>query len=276
MADIEGKGVVNLCIKQVATDLNLSPRTVRDYIRKCRQFEFFRHIKWDGADYCLVYYSGLAKVIASKSKTGPVQVLLSPADLKFKKAVIVEAIVASQQEQSFYKAKEQQCKTQQTNKPAMVTTDQLFNKRPSVYAGGTFSIEYKTSRFTFVSPNFPNFGTSQQSIAHIIGRSVRTVQRRLSNQYRQLLAQRHNDDLSPLPRTQLAKEVGDKTIVDHINAENLERIPFIFFKGKAWDPLCNVYLTDRQTKGQKRLNRRILSLDTSIDFFNLNRPIPEA
>jgi hypothetical protein len=202
--------------------------------------------------------------------------LLSPADLKFKKAVIVEAIVASQQEQSFYKAKEQQCKTQQTNKPAMVTTDQLFNKRPSVYAGGTFSIEYKTSRFTFVSPNFPNFGTSQQSIAHIIGRSVRTVQRRLSNQYRQLLAQRHNDDLSPLPRTQLAKEVGDKTIVDHINAENLERIPFIFFKGKAWDPLCNVYLTDRQTKGQKRLNRRILSLDTSIDFFNLNRPIPEA
>jgi|GEM_PF-6623127 len=274
MSDIEGAGHVTISVSQAALDLNLAPRTIEDYIRRCRQYEYFRHIEWLTKDLCHVYYASLAKVIATKSTIGgEVQTLLSPGDLKFKKAVIVEAAIASKQDQSFYQAKEYQKTRQETNKPAMVTVDQLFNEdRSSVNAGGNPLIKYKTNRFTFVDSQFPNFGASTITIASMLGRSARTIQRRLSNQYRQLLSNRHQQDLPVLPRTQLAKESGDAFVVAAMNDENLTPDPFIYFKSKAWVPLCNVYQTDILTFGMRRINNRARKLDLSISFYIGNRP----
>lgn len=268
MSDLEGAGHVTISVKQAAIDLHLAPRTIKDYIRRCKQFGYFRHIEWLTDDLCHIYYSSLPKVIAAKSTFGECQTLLSPEDLKFKKAIIVEAAIASKQAQSFYKAKEAQRTRQETNKPTMVTVDELFNgDRSSVNAGGNPLIKYKTNRFTFVDSQFPHFGASTTTIGNLLGRCARTIQRRLSARYRQLLSQRHQQDLPALPKTQLAKEFGDASVVAAMNDENLTPDPFIYYKSKAWVPLCNVYQTDIFTKGQRRINNRVKKLDSSPSFY---------
>lgn len=207
MLDISGCGHAWLPINWVADQLGLKHRTVIDYVRRCKQKVLFRKIHWQG-DWVHVYYSSMAKVACHYSSPSGCRVLVGPEHLKFKKAIIPEAIAKAKQEQSLWKQQEEQKAKQGNRKPRMNTLGQVFRSGSSHHAGGKSPILRRTQRFTFVSAEFTAFGISQPTIANEMGRSERTVNRRLSNAYRQFLAARHQAELAPLNRAQLAVQTS--------------------------------------------------------------------
>lgn len=263
LQDKPGSGRAVLDIQSMASVLDLSPRTCRDYVRRCRQYGFFRWIEWSGADQVKVYYSALDRMIALYSGPGNCQVQVGESDLMFKKAIIVEAIAQNKQEQSYYNRIQEIKGPRQYRDSRVLTVGAVFGGRSSVNASGASRhIMFRTTRFTLVSADAPTIGASLPTIAAQLGRSPRTASRRLSNRYRQRLADRHQSPLAPLPRVQLAKDAGPQELAQHLASESFGENNLILAFGRAWKPGCNVYLPNIDTKGQKRRNKRIAALDT--------------
>jgi hypothetical protein len=260
MLDPSGCGHAWLPINWAVDQLGLKRRTVIDYVRRCNQYGLFRKTRWRG-DWVHVYYSSIAKVACHYSGPGGCRVLVGPEHLKFKKAIIPEAIVKAKQQQSFWKQREEQKATQGTRKPQMNTLGQVFGSESSHYAGGKSPILRRTQRFTFVSAEFTAFGVSQPTIADEMGRSERTVNRRLSNTYRQSIAARYQAELAPLNRAQLAVQTPlSPDMVQFASSESLEPDSCIRAFGQVWKPGCTLYWSGLEVKGQRRLNNQISAL----------------
>ncbi len=272
MLDPKGSGWATLSVAQAAETLNLSKRTVIDYVRRCRQCGLFRSIQWHGPDHVRVFYSSLPKVAHAYSSSGGCRALVEPKDLKFKKAIVVEAIAKSKQQQSFYKQHKEQQTKQNKKRPQMNTLGQVFGKESSHYAGGTSPILRRTQRFTFVDSSFTVFGTSQRTIGASIDRSERTICRRLSNRYRESLASRHQEDLKGLNRTQVVvkKEITPK-MLQFQRSESLERDTYFEAFGQVWQTRCTVYWSDLPIKGQKRKNKHIPLSQVPIKLLTMKR-----
>lgn len=266
MLDLKGSGWASLSVAQAAEILNLSPRTVVDYVRRCCQHGMFRSLRWDGQNHVQVFYSSLPKVAYAYSSSGGCRVLVEPENLKFKKAIVIEAIAKSKQQQSFYKQHKEQQTKQNKKKPRMNTLGQVFGKESSCYAGGTSPILRRTQRSTFVDSSFTVFGTSQLTIAASVGRSERTVRRRLSSQYREDLASRHQKDLTVLKKTQLAiKTKISPEMLQFQRSESLNGDNYFEAFGQVWRAGCTLYWSDLQIKGQKHLNKLMNRLEGSFD-----------
>ncbi|MBE9113959.1 hypothetical protein IQ273_31810 [Nodosilinea sp. LEGE 07298] len=277
MLDLKGSGWASLSIVQAAEILNLARRTVVDYVRRCRQYGLFRSLRWDGPNHVRVFYSSLPKVAHAHSSSGGCRVLVEPENLKLKKAIVVEAIAKSKQQQSFYKQHKEQQTKQNRKKPQINTLSQVFGKESSHYAGGTSPILRRTQRFTFVDSLFTIFGTSQPTIAASVGRSERTVRRRLSNQYREALAIRHQKDLTVLKRTQLAlKTEISPEMLRFQRSESFSQDNFFEAFGQVWRAGCNVYSSDLQIKGQRRVNKHVTRLEESVDLLEESTPLKES
>jgi hypothetical protein len=136
MLDVSGCGHAWLSIEWAVAQLGLKRRTVIDYVRRCNQYGLFPAIHWQG-DCVHVYYSSMAKVAYHYSGPGGCRVLVGPEHLKFKKAIIPEAIVKAKQQQSFWKQREEQKAKQGTRKPRMNTLGQVFRSESSHYAGAS-------------------------------------------------------------------------------------------------------------------------------------------
>jgi hypothetical protein len=129
--------------------------------------------------------------------------------VKFKKAIIVEAIAKSVQEHSYYKQREYQKTQQQRKNPYMNTLGQVFGPASSLNAsGGTSPVLRRTERFTFVRGNFTRIGASQPTIAGWLNRHERTARRRLSKTYRAKLQERVGEGLASLNRAQIVVQTN--------------------------------------------------------------------
>lgn len=260
MLDVSGSGHVWVSVDWAAKQLGLKRRTVIDYVRRCHQYGLFRSIRWQG-DFVHIYYSSLPKVACAYSGPGGCRVLVEPGEVKFKKAMIAEAVAKTKQNQSYYlQHKEQQAK-QGTKKPRMNTLEQVFGSGSSHYAGGKSPVLRRTQRFTFVISEFPLFGASQPIMAAEINRHERTVRRRLSKQYRESLATRHQADLPPLNRAQLAIQTRlSPDALWFYQSQSFDAEHYFTAFGRVWRPACTLYWSELPIKGQRRLNHQISRL----------------
>lgn len=257
--DEPGQGRTVLNITHMADTLHLSRRTIKDYVRRCREKGYFRWISWVSSDWVEVSYTGLPKVIATKSGPGNLQAHIGLADLKHKKAILVAAIAKSKQEQSYHNVWEGIEAPKEFRGYHMLSYDEVFGGRASVTAsGGRSFVQFRTRRFTFVKAETPTFGASIPTMAKEIGRSPRTVRRRLSASYRAKLSTRLGSKLDPIRKTQIAVDVGPEAAAKFFASESLGRDrELITAFGRSWRPGCNIYQIDLDTRGQKRLNRKI-------------------
>lgn len=257
--DEAGSGCVDIDIATMADELARSPRTCKDHLRACKRSGLFRRIKWIDKDHVRVYYSAMAKVLAARGMVNSIAVdKVSIDNLKHKKVVIAMAAAQVKQDQSLHCCLEETPGTNKGRNPDVMQPAAIFGGRTSLKAsGGTKSIRYRTKRFTLLKAGTPTYGASQAAIAKVLGRAERTVRRRLSAPYARQLAVRLNSDLKPVPKVQLAVDVGPSAIADLDRQANFGSTRLIKAFGRAWNPKCNVYLCDRELSGSKRLNKEV-------------------
>lgn len=263
IVDEAGSGCVDIDIATMAKDLARSERTCKDHLRMCKRSGFFRRIKWIDKDHVRVYYSAMAKVLAVRGMVNSAALdKIGVDDLKHKKVAIALAGAQHKQDQSLHQCEETTPghKDQGRNMKVPTPSSYFAGRASSFASGGNSFVQYRTKRFTFVKPSTPIYGASQPAIAAVLGRSTRTIRRRLSAPYARTLAARLGSDLKPVPKMQLAVEVGPAAIADFDRAENFGSTRLIQAFGKSWNPKCNLYLCDRDLSGAGRLNKKIKRL----------------
>lgn len=255
-----GEGCVEIDVKVMATDLALAPRTCKDHIRKCNREGFFRTIEWlDGGKRVRVYYSAMVKVLADRGITeNLVASDITIEDLKHKKVAIAAVMAKYKQEQSRHCCEESTPGKYKGRNPNVKSVGAFFGGRTSfMTSGGTSPVQFRTKRFSFVPATTAVYGASQDSIAAALGRSTRTIRRRLSAPYARKLAARFDSDLKPIPKMQIAVDVGPAAIADFDRAENFGSTRLIQAFGRSWNPKCNLYWVDFDLRSCGRLNRGI-------------------
>lgn len=259
-----GSGRAEINVAKAARDLDLAPRTVQDYVRRCRQHGLFRAICWHGTDHVRMVYTSLAKVACAWPGGSGVMVSVAPNQLKLKKAIIAEAEAVGLQRQSYWSQKQEQKGKQHRNQPHMPALAPIFGPTSSDNAGGTSSILYRGQRCLFVDGQFPVFGATQATLAGRLGCHPNTMQRRLSNRYRHSLAERRGADLDTLERLQLAIRTAiPPGTLQHARAESWggdEGIAYFEQHGRVWQASCCIYNSELVVRSPRRLNNRIARL----------------
>jgi hypothetical protein len=188
--DFQGCGNVEIDLRIAALALSKSLYTIRRWLKSGLQMGFFRGSRRVATKQYRIFYTSLEKIccllnIADIGACTDIEV----CDLKNAKFIATEATAKQQQERSKFQAKEGKRKNLKKCIPTaeVLTTSDLC----------TGAILHKVGRFTYLKFYAHPHGASQKGIAEKVGRHISTVQRRLSDGYRE----QHN--LKPIPKTQL-------------------------------------------------------------------------
>ncbi len=227
-----GRSVIN--VNDVAEALEVSPRTIRHWMKECKEKGYFRSIIKQGAGIYVVYYAALTKLTKGWGPTA--SILLS--DLKNYKTCTAEIQAQSLQAQSRY------CAMKYHGKKALKPED-LFNN-PSEISTGVLHVK---GSLLMVKQSFILFGASQVGIASRLGRSISTVARRLKDTQKVRLAQRHR--LNYTEKRILAEEWDPQVG------------RFFFYKKGLFKLHTNVYYPSYTLHSTKRRTSQVRE-----DFFN--------
>lgn len=272
LLDTKGLGKAKISVSKAAEELGLKPQTVRLYLKQCLSKGLIRYAKKLEKGTHLIYYVGVGKLIAKQvgysledlENHVDVGIFLDLPSLRQKKTVIPEAFLAHRQKQAQYAAFKLQQKLQEKKKPRVVELEEfLTGLESSHYEGAAPHVLRKEGRYTFVSQDCPSFGGTQQFVADALGKSRRTVNKRVSNKYREKYATSKNLPIKDLYRTQLLRFFGTEEEGRWMQASTFqefgEYIPMIFWDGKAWICLPAVYdspyVDNTLRRGTKRVKR---------------------
>lgn len=289
LLDTSGVGKVKISTSKAAAELGLQPQTVRLYLKQCLSKGLIRYAKKLEKGTHLIYYVGVGKLIAKQvgysleelENHVDVGVFLDLPTLIQKKTVIPEAFLAHRQKQAQYAAFKLQQKLQEKKKPRVVELEEfLTGLESSHYEGAAPHVLRREGRYTFVSKDCPSFGGTQQFVADALGKSRRTINKRVSNKYRKKHAESKKLPIRDLNRTQLLRLFGTEEEGRWTQANTFQEfgiyIPMIFWDGKAWICLPAVYdspyVDNKLRRGVKRV-KRVAKL--YIQKLNQSR-VPEA
>ncbi|MBW4480836.1 MAG: hypothetical protein KME54_29385 [Tolypothrix brevis GSE-NOS-MK-07-07A] len=199
--DFQGCGNVEIDLRIAAIALDKSLYTIRRWLKSGLEMGFFRGSRRVATKQYRIFYTSLDKIcyllnIADIGACTDIEV----CDLKNAKFIATEAQTKQLQERSKFQAKEGKRKNLSKCIPTaeVLTTSDLC----------TGAILSKVGRFTYLKFYAHPHGASQKTIAHQSGRHVSTIQRRLSDGYREQHA------LKPIPKTQLLAQPV-RTVIGH-------------------------------------------------------------
>jgi len=248
MMDVRGEGRATITIADAAEALKRSPVTIKRYIRQGVANKLFTGVvKRDSGTYT-IYYRSLHKVaieLGLESLGAAFEVGIE--DLPHLKLLATQAQAQSLQRASRFQ------RTREAKKGVQRAEEFLAPSFNS--GGGKGQILFYGLCTTYVSAEVETFGGSQQQVGEILGRSRRTINRRLNNAYRR------KKGLSPLWRKQIAQESREAAV--RINGK-FATPRFFSRKGRAFKLLCNVYAEDLVLRPIRYSRSKFKRLSTQI------------
>lgn len=265
-----GTGRATFSIKEAATNFGKSKKTIRRWLTIGKKHEFFRHYQTQNG-VAIVFHTSLFKLcnrleLPSWGVTANVEL----ADLKHATVWATEIQIQHMQRASHYLARKQ-AKTEgyrgKIAKPETLLTS-------SATSTGAL-VQYVSEQRIFVGEHFKLYGVSQQGIGQALGRSDRTIRRRVSNPLR------HRNGLPPVLKRQLCqtKPEYERQYLFHklCSDSNKEEAKRFFCLSKSRDKRivfkaeCNLYGFDHQLRSckaqrhffnqQRALTNRVIGKD---------------
>ena len=279
MLDQQGSGWVTLHPDYAAHVLGVQPSTIRKNISLAKLRGYFYNVIWnrDKRSFSIRYKSDvkIAQQIGLENLGALVRVALY--ELPLLKFVATEAHAELMQNASIYHAKQElkRLKRRGPRKYAnlrvqsiedifrlklMTPTRQYPDKESRSALRDKVGVpvpqenpcaeqvEYRSERYLFVRQNFRLIGASQEGIGKSLGRSSRTVQRRLSNSYRK------SRSLPKINKLQIAQNTGEGD--------------------RDWKAIRSFYHSEMDTQGveyaQRRFNHKKQTYMAGCNLYYLN------
>jgi hypothetical protein len=246
--DIDGCGNVIVDLKVAAHFLGKSLYTIRRWLKAGLRLGFFRGSKRVGTKQYRIFYASKQNVCKSLQITDiGACIEVEVSDLNKSKFLATEAEALKLQNQSKWLEKEKKRKNLKKCVPAAETLT------TSEICSGAILCKADGDRFTYLKFYAHAHGGSQKRIAHEMGRHPSTIQRRLSNGYRQ----KHG--LAAIAKTQIFAPVQR----DAPNSQGIRKI-VTHGEGKIWKTrlglfkVCpNVYDVPHQLVSKRYLRGKI-------------------
>ncbi|MEB3214443.1 MAG: hypothetical protein VKL39_24055, partial [Leptolyngbyaceae bacterium] len=187
-----GSGKSEFTIDIAAAILGRSPGTVRKNLYAAHRLGYFHSIIISRG-HVVIYYASEARIGGRMllSELGAIA-RIDLAKLKDLKIVATEAHAEALQKSSEHKAKKA-CKQQDGGLPRKFVDKETLlgpvGKTGYKNWRGRTNVIWRGNRFTFVNEQFALYGASQDSIGRSLGRSSRTIQRRLKDTQKTQLCQ---------------------------------------------------------------------------------------
>lgn len=202
--DAAGSGWAEFNLHQVAAFFERSVYTIRRWCRWGKSLKLFRAVHHLGNGFYRIHYTSLAKTALSQGLTelGGIA-YVAQHELKTLRFAATETTTMQLQNQSrFNEARRKENKSKRIATPTEFVQSQL----------GVGSILFRRGRFTFLKFNSAYYGTAQSTVAEKLGRHPSTVQRRLSNSWREKrgIGTIAKTQLVTPPRTKLKPIKGSK------------------------------------------------------------------
>lgn len=248
--DICGSGTVILNLHEAARLLKISRASVRRRLKLGMKLELFRFSKAINDGNYKIYYSSLEKICVRHNirDLGAITEI-KLEDLRHLKFKATEAEALKLQKQSRHKEAKQNPKAdrwRRTIDPEKLISSEL----------GCGAILTRRGRLTLLKRSARPYGGSQKTLANRQGRHISTIQRRLSDSYRE------QHGLEPVPKTQLAaaprrmpKFVNNKR-PEIMRLEPGQNLIFVPGLGK-FRLCCNVYAIDLELKRCSSLRAKV-------------------
>lgn len=231
-ADLEVEQPWGECLP--SNKLTPEEQAEKSKVEASKRLNFFRGVTSLGNGKYRIYYSSLFAVCMhlGLDHWGAVTEI-KVSELRHMKAIATEASIVRLQRRSEYQANRQ-------HKRGVPTPEAIL--APSVSTLGVKGRVLKRGkRVTYVDQDFVLIGTKQTTIAKSLGRSDRTVRRRISNKVRD------RKQLPKIERRQIAQLVGNaQTYCNAGWGRNLHSDRVFNVKGKLFEFHCNVYAETRE------------------------------
>lgn len=242
---------MQFAIADLAEALGVSIATIRRYLKHGMRLKFFRNARIANGIVTLFYASTVQVCIANGFSNLGAVTEVAVSELKNLKAITTQAEVQKLQQASFHKARKGQ-------KRPLPTPDELIpssvKSQPCKRSGASGQVVQMGKRFLFVSPDFIPFGGSQKTTAQNLGRSARTIVRRLSNR------NRSKKGLPILERRQLAVVCtpSDTQRIDALRLSGDRTLKHVFSAALgAIVPKCNIYGQYLELRGCRWTRKRL-------------------
>ncbi len=264
-AQANGTGRATFSLQAAAATFGKSENTIRRWLTKGTQQGFFRQYTTQNG-IAIVFHTSLIKLcqhleLSSWGVTAEVEL----ADLKHARVLATEIQIQHLQRASRYQA-QQQAKTEgyriKIAKPETLLTS-------SATSTGAL-VKHVSERRIFVGEQFRTYGISQSGVGHALGRSDRTIRRRVSNPLRQAkglppvlkkqLCQTKTDYRQRYLYHQLCSDATDENSKRYFRLSHSQNQPIVF---KAE---CNLY----------EFGHRLISCKAQRYFFNRQRLVDRS
>lgn len=234
--DLQGRGCAHFNLDAIAATLHRSPSTIKRWLKWGKELGLFRHYESRQRQYT-VYYTSLAKVCLEWGLPSWGTVAEVPVEeLVHQKAIAAEAEMQRLQRASRYRAKQESRKN-------VLRIRQVLPSSQMSQRGALGQVLHQGSRLTFIDRHAVPFGVSQETIATQLGRSERTIQRRLGNKWR------GDRGLAPIIKRQIAQEADPQNVASYLSGFRLGR--WLSVKRKLFVLRCNVYAERLDLRTQK-------------------------
>ncbi|MGL4375984.1 MAG: reverse transcriptase domain-containing protein [Microcoleaceae cyanobacterium] len=262
----QGSGKVSFSLFDAGTLLNRGESTIRKYLAQASKKGLIRSFATTKEGQCTVFYTSLEKAVqgAGMNELGPVA--SCPINrLEAVQVIATEIELAQLQKASFYAAKQAQKEEGKENPykeiiPSMICPDDLLAPTCELPA----RVLGKTDRWIYTSEGFIPYGGSQKSVAIVRDITSRTVERHLSNNYRQSPSpkNKYREGLAPLLKGQIAQRVTRSRSKELLAAAKYfgEAGKFFQMGDRVFERKCNIYADFDFSLVRCRFRRRRLKI----------------
>ena len=278
-----GSGYVEVSMTELCKWLKRSERSVWRYIKEAKAKGYLYRCECEYG-FLKIEYVGLRRLAKHLGLSGLGAIGEIPlSELQYAKVYAANTQTEALQGQSFHNMKEEFGKY---SEGALKAAELLAMKSSSAGGSGGVLIA-RGHRLVYLAPHWRPFGASQQGIADRLGVSLRTVQYRLSNRWRQ------ERGISPIEKAQSAHQVFEECpkrfLQDFMREEENATQKYVFLGKRLFKRGCNLYDTGTILRSFRRLKaeyRNVLQTsknsavferepgDTTLDYkvsnFSLN------
>lgn len=239
-ADTEGRGIVEIDLKGIASGLGRSVNTIRNHITQGRKKGLYRDVQQvSGTVYRFFLVNGARIARNLGLRRSIAAVYIEPEAIGDRKIIATEVTARVLQGRSAYKAYRKYRTREKISLESFVKSFQSSDtcRGQAVWCG---------SRYLFITGKVPQYGGSQKGIGKLIERHESTIQRRLANTQKKQIAVR-KPGWTP-SKFEAAKK-------DFYWDSELNRM--FVNSGYVWKTGCNIYIVGHAQASVRRWNRKI-------------------
>lgn len=241
-----GSGFVRISIAELCQWLNRSERSVWRYLKDALSKKFLHSCHCENGQL-QIEYRGLKSLCRLLGLDGLGAIAEFPLrEIQHAKTRATDTVTEKVQAQSFYKMGEEWGKFAKGSKTAAVL---LHNASSSGKVPGD-AVIVRGKRLLYLEPYWRPFGASQQTIADRLGVSLRTVQYRLSNDWRQ------SRGIPEIDKAQSARQILSECpkafLRDFMHLEENSEQKYVFLGSRLFEIGTNLYNTGVLLRSMRR------------------------